>query len=193
MRITQGCMHNRSCLRCKTPVEVVKLPEGDFEAALKAHIDHPGRDHDFNRVLAFVQLFSPHETVKIANNRNIFRQGQNVDPAFYILDTGVLAVSTVKPGQSGEVKLDEIVPGECFGEMTLLQASPKRRKEFTVTCSKGPCDVVTFAGPDFVRLLEKSKWFKAQMEELARQRRSNKISVFAKKGTATSTRWTGGY
>ena len=185
-----------SCLRCKTPCDVLKLPQGDFEAVLKAHTDQSSCNQDRARMVAFVKMFSPHKTVQCAQGSPVFRQGQKVKSAFYVVESGELTTSSLKLGQSSAVKLAVLRPGECFGEVGLLKDCQKDCQkdlwredfthDFTVECSKGPCDVVTFAGPHIARLLEKSIWFRVHLDELARQRRAHEKSVHAKRSFATS-------
>ena len=73
----------------------------------------------------------------------------------------------------GGVPLGEVAQGECFGEMSLLAPEPTKTKQFTLTCASEACSVVTVAGADFRRLLEKSRVVKRSMHAIADRRRQH--------------------
>ena len=73
----------------------------------------------------------------------------------------------------GGVPLGEVAQGECFGEMSLLAPEPTKTKQFTLTCASDACSVVTVAGADFRRLLEKSRVVNRSMHAIADRRRQH--------------------
>merc|ERR1712087_704099 len=107
-------------------------------------------------------MVSPKQNLVIAPGDRVFAEGDPVNH-FYILLDGTLHVE-----QQG-VRLGEIHPGECFGEMSLLERAPARTKTITCASSAG-CELVSILGADFLKLMEKSSVAKENFEDIALKR-----------------------
>ena len=107
-------------VRCKTACELLEVSKADFEASLAASASANTMLH---RVFAFVQAVSPSSCrTNLKRGEPMFRQGDAVEPAFYILNSGLLQVAQ-KQRSKGELQLGEIKEGGCFGEHLLLPAA----------------------------------------------------------------------
>jgi len=162
-------------VRCKTACEIVKVTKADFEGALKeSGCTSTALD---SRVFAFVTTCAS-SAVKadLKKDTPVFKQGESIDPSFYVLQEGQLAVTQKVKGK-GEVFMGQIEKGGCFGEMTLLQADQPKIKNFTVTCTSPKCTVVTVSGDDFHRVLDKSRAFRRSMQDLIKKRKNANITA----------------
>ena len=74
-----------------------------------------------NRLEAAAQAFSP---VAVSAGEEMVRQGDPAD-RFYFISSGSFAVSQVPPGGTEPVRLRELGADDVFGEIGLLQHSPR--------------------------------------------------------------------
>jgi MFS family permease len=74
-----------------------------------------------NRLEAAAQAFSP---VAVSAGEEVVRQGDPAD-RFYFISSGSFAVSQVPPGGTEPVRLRELGADDVFGEIGLLQHSPR--------------------------------------------------------------------
>lgn len=94
----------------------------------------------------------------------VCRQGDPGD-AFYVIGEGRLKVS-VREAFLFSRKLAELGPGDCFGEMALLDRKPRNA---TVTCEE-PSKIFVLTVEQFDQVLGENPAFKQEIKKLASDR-----------------------
>ncbi len=93
---------------------------------------------------------------------------------FYIITKGVVHVYLRHPDGS-EILVDELHPGQYFGEMALLQGGARTA---TVRAARGTeVEVVALDKPDFDAILRESLETKSQLDRVADQRRATQTRM----------------
>ena len=95
----------------------------------------------------------------------ICRQGETGD-SFYVVYTGRLSVS-VKKGFFSSKKLAELGPGDCLGEMALLNREPRNA---TVVCEEDAKLFVLLAD-NFDQVVGENPAFREEIKRLSAERR----------------------
>ncbi len=96
----------------------------------------------------FKELMALGDSITFKQNQIIFRQGENAD-FFYILVQGKVDISV---GENGHTVYTVNNPGEVFGWSCALG-----RSEYSATAEcKSDCKVVKIKGEDVIKFLEKS-------------------------------------
>mmetsp|Transcript_36053 Transcript_36053/g.119424 ORF Transcript_36053/g.119424 Transcript_36053/m.119424 type:complete len:439 (+) Transcript_36053:983-2299(+) len=195
--LLEGRPTRSAAIRCRTPVEVLKLSKEDFEAGFGGHRAAGGPDQKRQKLIAFIQMVSRQQHRALEDGEPVFCAGDKADK-FYILASGSLVVveppaegaagleahggdtadaspSLASRRSSGNLPLGRIRAREGFGEMALLSKREVRSK--TVRCASPRCEIVEIAGDDFCRLIAKSSVVRESFEWLSeRRKRANESS-----------------
>lgn len=113
------------------------------------------------RVLGGLQRFA------CARGEKVCTQGSPGD-FFFVVQRGRLAVSRRKGGFSLARKVAELGPGDCFGEMALLDDAPRNA---TVACL-ADCELFVLPAPHFRGVLEHNPEFAQEIRALAAARQA---------------------
>jgi CRP/FNR family cyclic AMP-dependent transcriptional regulator len=97
-------------------------------------------------LLALARLLRPHQ---LAADQVIFQSG-NPGDAFFVLRTGAVKVYCARPGSS-EVVLNILGPGECFGELALLDGLPRSASVQTLE----PTELWALSREEFLQYLRR--------------------------------------
>ena len=125
-------------------VEVHELDEADPGDWMSAMLRNPA----FHRIppANIAQIIACVEQIEIDAGQDVVRQGAPGD-YYYVLTQGRCQVLTEAP--DGATEIDQIGPGEGFGEEALVSGDPRNATVRTLT----RCGLVRLAATDFARLL----------------------------------------
>jgi CRP-like cAMP-binding protein len=131
-----------------------------------------------SRLLRKVEFFAPLNLAQIEKllpfilfygyerGETVVRQGE-IGDAFYILHVGQLEVAAKKWLLGFSKKLAVLNPGDCFGEMSLLERTPRNA---TVRCLC-PSKLFALTWNDFDYILKENAAFAEEIKRIAARRR----------------------
>jgi CRP-like cAMP-binding protein len=92
-------------------------------------------------------LLEPTQSVKVTAGSYFFRE-QEPAQCMYVLESG--RVTVVKQWQGREMQLRQLGPGDCFGEMALLDLFPRSAAVLAIE----DCSAIELSPSDLLRLFE---------------------------------------
>jgi ATP-binding cassette, subfamily B, bacterial len=105
-------------------------------------------------------------TERIPAGREVFRQGDRGD-ALYVIARGTVTVTVQREGSEAEELLAVLQDGDYFGEIALIEDSPRTATIRTRT----DCVFLTLPSDAFLDLLDSSPDLRARIENVSRERR----------------------
>ena len=160
-------------MRCREPVEVLRLSREDFEAGFVQQSTGGGAarpcgkteamasaEATARQALGFIQMVSSMQRSTLRHGETAFVEG-DVGDRFFIIEDGHVTV------ESNGVVLNNLEAGGCFGELALLTGAPRNA---TVRCTSERCRLLSMGVADFSRLMRRSAAVHSDIETLARTR-----------------------
>lgn len=112
-----------------------------------------------------------------AAGERLFSEGEPIgsEAAFFGLVSGRVKLCARAPGGGEEVLVSVLQPGRWFGEISLLDGSPR----ITDAVALEPCELLVIAAPDFARLLRRQAFALAMTRLLADRIRGLSAALLA--------------
>ena len=178
--------------RCTAPSEVLQLAKDDFDIGFlgrSSPCSSRSPEEARELLLRFIQMVTgSREVLRLARGDPLFHQGDVAD-RLYIVSSGTLTAShDLYRGGDGQgaggaptdgLPFAEMGPGECCGEMALLNGS--FRNSANVACAADSCTVVAVSATDFLRLVTKSQMVRESFEKLVTSRKTENKKVFQRR------------
>ena len=110
--------------------------------------------------IGFIQMVSCMHRSMLAKDECAFHEG-DVGDRFYIIEEGRTSV------QVDGKEINQLQPGECFGETSLLTGEPRNA---TVRCVSTSCRLLSMDVSAFSRLIRRSNKLQTELSSLAATR-----------------------
>ena len=155
--------------KCATPVDVIEIKREDFDRYTKSNVD---TKNELKRKWRARSLMYAKNLLRLERNLKsktlkkgdiVYREGDKATSMFRVDDAkgGELEVL------HGDVPVHKYVPGDSFGETSLLFDKPRSS---TVRCVSDTCRIHEMHGEDFMAVVESSPDLASSLRNMCRKR-----------------------